>query len=52
MTPSPLRLVRDRITRAELALLAETGFGDMVKAVVDDSIRARIRAAVTDLVSE
>jgi hypothetical protein len=35
MTPSPLRLVRDRITRAELALLARAGFGDMVKAVVD-----------------
>ena len=35
MTPSPLRLVRDRISRAELALLAKAGFGDMVKAVVD-----------------
>jgi hypothetical protein len=35
MAPSPPRLVRDRITRAELARLAATGFGDMVKAVVD-----------------
>jgi hypothetical protein len=35
MTPAPLRFVRDRITRAELMSLAEAGFGDMVKAVVD-----------------
>jgi hypothetical protein len=35
MGSSPLRLVRDRITRAELAELAATGFGDMIKAVVD-----------------
>ena len=35
MAPSSLRLIRDRITRAELALLATEGFGDMVKAVVD-----------------
>lgn len=35
MDSAPLRLVRDRITRAEIAGLAEAGFGDMVKAVVD-----------------
>lgn len=35
MPIAPLRLVRDRITRAELAVLAKAGFGDMVKAVVD-----------------
>ncbi|MGH7655336.1 MAG: DUF5674 family protein [Gemmatimonadaceae bacterium] len=35
MTPSPLRFVRDRIARAELAELAAMGFGDMIKAVVD-----------------
>src|ERR1035437_2039471 len=35
MAPSSLRLIRDRITRPELALLAREGLGDMVKAVVD-----------------
>ena len=35
MTSSPLRFVRVRITRAELAELAAMGFGDMIKAVVD-----------------
>ena len=35
MSASPLRLVRDRITRSDLAALAELVFGDMVKAVVD-----------------
>ncbi|HYO47763.1 MAG TPA: DUF5674 family protein [Gemmatimonadota bacterium] len=32
---TPLRLVKDPIRRSELAALAEGGFGDMVKAVVD-----------------
>lgn len=32
---TPLRLLTDPIRRAELADLAEAGFGDMVKAVVD-----------------
>jgi len=35
MGQSPLRLVEDRISRAELAALASQGFGDMIKAVVD-----------------
>ena len=35
MNASPVRHVRDRITRADLAALAELVFGDMVKAVVD-----------------
>jgi hypothetical protein len=34
--------VRDRITRAELASLAEAGFGDMVKAVVDVERRTMV----------
>lgn len=32
---TPLRLLTDPIRRSELAELAEEGFGDMVKAVVD-----------------
>jgi hypothetical protein len=32
---TPLRLLTDSISRSELAVLAEAGFGDMVKAVVD-----------------
>jgi len=35
MTASPLRVVRDRITRTEVLELAESLFGDMVKAVVE-----------------
>ena len=35
MNASPMRIVRDRITRAELVVAAEALFGDMVKAVVD-----------------
>jgi len=42
MAPLPLRLVRDRITRAELDLLAKAGFGDMVKAVVDVERRTMV----------
>lgn len=32
---TPLRLLTEPIDRSELAALAESGFGDMVKAVVD-----------------
>ncbi|MEA3247722.1 MAG: DUF5674 family protein [Gemmatimonadota bacterium] len=35
MTDQGLQFVRDHITRADLAALAEATFGDMVKAVVD-----------------
>jgi hypothetical protein len=31
----PIRIVRAPITRSEVAAIAEAGFGDMVKAVVD-----------------
>ena len=37
MSPAEPRIVRDRITRAELEALAVARFGDMVKAVVDVS---------------
>jgi hypothetical protein len=32
---TPLRVLTEPVTRSELATLAEPGFGDMVKAVVD-----------------
>ena len=35
MTESPIRIVRDAVTRDELARIAEHQFGDMVKGVVD-----------------
>jgi hypothetical protein len=35
MSSTPLRIVRDSIRRSELATLAHSQFGDMVKAVVD-----------------
>ena len=47
MLPSSPRLVRDRITRAELAELASAAFGDMVKAVVD--LERRIMAVAGEL---
>ena len=50
MSASPLRVVRDRITRAELAAAAELVFGDMVKAVVD--IRRGIMAVGAELHSD
>jgi hypothetical protein len=50
MAPFSLRLVRDRITRAELALLATASFGDMVKAVVD--VERRIMAIDGELHSD
>jgi hypothetical protein len=37
MTPSEIRIVRDRLTRVQLIDMAEARFGDMVKAVVDVS---------------
>jgi len=50
MAPFSLRLVRDRITRTELALLATASFGDMVKAVVD--VERRIMAIGGELHSD
>jgi hypothetical protein len=50
MAPTSLRLVRDRITRTELALLATASFGDMVKAVVD--VERRIMAIGGELHSD
>lgn len=35
MDASPLRIVRQQMLRSELATIADTQFGDMVKAVVD-----------------
>ena len=35
MSPSEIRIVRERVTRAELVAMAQARFGDMVKAVVD-----------------
>lgn len=35
MDSATLRIIRQPVTRAELAALAESQFGDMVKAVVD-----------------
>ncbi|HEY2855078.1 MAG TPA: DUF5674 family protein [Gemmatimonadaceae bacterium] len=35
MSPSDIRIINDRVTRAELAEMARARFGDMVKAVVD-----------------
>jgi hypothetical protein len=39
MDPREITIVRQRIGRDELTALAEAGFGDMVKAVVDVSRR-------------
>jgi len=39
MDMAPLRIVRSPIRRSDLAALAASGFGDMVKAVVDVSRR-------------
>jgi hypothetical protein len=35
MDSTPMRIIRQRIGRSELATIAEAGFGEMVKAVVD-----------------
>ena len=50
MGSSPLRLIRDQITQAELAVLAAVGFGDMIKAVVD--IRRQVMAVGGELHSD
>ena len=42
-----LRIVREAVTRAELASLAEIRFGDMVKAVVD--LERRVMAIGAEL---
>jgi hypothetical protein len=47
---TPLRLLAEPLTRSELAALAETGFGDMVKAVVD--VRRGIMAIGGELHSD
>ena len=39
MNPSDTSIIRDHITRVQLAEMAEARFGDMVKAVVDVSRR-------------
>ena len=37
MSPSEIRIIRERVTRSELIEMARARFGDMVKAVVDVS---------------
>lgn len=54
MDTPPIRIVRDAVTRVELAALAERQFGDMVKAVVDvedEGLRTAIRGVVSRLVT-
>lgn len=64
MDTPPIRIVRDAVTRAELAVLAERQFGDMVKVVVDmtrggnrsrhvedEGLRAAIRGIMFRLVT-
>jgi hypothetical protein len=46
----PLRIIRTPITRKELAALAQAGFGDLVKAVVDTE--RRIMAVAGELHSD
>lgn len=50
MSPTPPRVVRDSIGRSELSTLAQSQFGDMVKAVVD--IRRGIMAIGGELHSD
>ena len=50
MTSSPLRLIHDPFTRAELGVLAKEGFGDMIKAVVD--IQRQVMAVGGELHSD
>ena len=45
--PSGMKIVRDRIAIAELKAMAEAGFGDLVKAVVD--VRRRVMAVDAEL---
>ena len=50
MTSESPRLVRDRITRAELHVLATALFGDMVKGVID--VERRVMALGGELHSD
>ena len=50
MDPASPRMVRDGISRAELAVLAESLFGDMVKGVVD--VERRVMAVGGELHSD
>ena len=50
MDPVSPRLVRDGITRVELAVLAQALFGDMVKGVVD--VERRVMAVGGELHSD
>jgi hypothetical protein len=50
MSPTPLRVVRDSIRRSELVTLAQSQFGDMVKAVAD--VRRGIMAIGGELHSD
>lgn len=45
-----MRIVREQITRSELTSIAEEGFGDMVKAVVD--VTRRVMAVGGELHSD
>lgn len=47
---TPLRILTEPIGRSELAALADAGFGDMVKAVVD--VRRRVMAIGGELHSD
>jgi hypothetical protein len=44
---TPVRIVRDTVTRSEIRALAAAQFGDMVKAVVD--VKRRVMAIGGDL---
>ena len=50
MSSTPLHVVRDSIRRSELITLAQSQFGDMVKAVVD--VRRGIMALSGELHSD
>ena len=47
---TPLQILTEPVTRSELARLAELGFGDMVKAVVD--VRRSVMAIGGELHSD
>jgi len=50
MTSSDARIIREPVTRAELARMAEARFGDMVKAVID--VRRGVMAVGGELHSD
>jgi hypothetical protein len=50
MDPEPLRIISQPINRADLSAIAETQFGDMVKAVVD--VGRRVMAIGAELQSD